>query len=62
MLNTEIQLSELSFIGVTYQNTDEGLLTEAETSQRQLLHQSVPSPSMDSSSHSLESQGTLFSL
>lgn len=44
MLNMEIQLSELSFIGVTYQNTDEGLLTEAEMSQRQLLHQSVPPP------------------
>lgn len=42
MLNMEIQNRWTEFIGVTYQNTDEELLTEAEMSKRQLLHQSMP--------------------
>lgn len=64
MLNMEIQNRWTEFIGVTYQNTDEELLTEAEMSKRQLLHQSMPPTprSMDGSSHSHESQRTLLSL
>ena len=40
---TKVQLGEpMSFIGVTYRNMGEGLLTGAEMTQGQLYHQSPP--------------------
>jgi hypothetical protein len=41
---TKVLLGELiSFIGVTYRNMGEGLLTGAEMTQKQLHRQSLPS-------------------
>ena len=54
---TKVLLGEpISFIGVTYRNMGEGLLTGAEMTQRQLHHQSPPS--MGDSSQKLELRET----
>ena len=50
----------MSFIGVTYKNIGEGLLTGAEMTQRQLHHQSQPENS--DSSQKLGTWKTLHSL
>ena len=44
---TKVQLGKpMSFIGIIYRNMGEGLLKEAEMSQRQVRHQSLPQRGM----------------